>query len=50
MSEDRSMALGSAGQHFSGGFGGQGWLAALLRDITGIYDVVPRSGLILTLQ
>jgi hypothetical protein len=41
MSEDRSMAPGSAGQHFSGGLGGQDWLAGLLRDVTGIADVVP---------
>lgn len=40
MSENRSTAWEPASQHFSGGFGGQGWLAALLRDVTGIDDVV----------
>jgi hypothetical protein len=40
MNENRSTARGPAGQHFSGGFGGQDWLAALLRDVTGIDDVV----------
>jgi hypothetical protein len=40
MSEDWSTARGPAGQRFSGGLGGEDWLAALLRDVTGINDVV----------
>jgi hypothetical protein len=40
MSEERNAVRGSAGQHLSGGFGEQGWLASLLRDATGVDDVV----------
>ena len=43
MSEERNAARGSAGQHLSGGFGEQGWLASLLRDATGVDDVVPET-------
>jgi len=43
MSEDRKAAQGSAGRHLSGGFGEQGWLASLLRDATGVDDVVPET-------
>jgi hypothetical protein len=38
MREDRR-----EGQRFSAGFGGQDWLAGLLRDVTGIEDVVPEN-------
>ena len=40
MSEDRKAARGPAGWYFSAGLGCQDWLAALLRDVTGIDDVV----------
>lgn len=43
MIEGRSTTGESAGQHVSGGFGGQDWLAVLLRDVTGINDVVPEK-------
>lgn len=42
MSEGREAARGSAIRHLSGGFGEKGWLASLLRDVTGLDDVVPR--------
>jgi hypothetical protein len=43
MSGDRSVAWGSAGWRFSGGFGGWDWLAFQLRDATGIDEVVPEK-------
>jgi hypothetical protein len=39
MSAGQKAAWGSAGHQFSGGFGGNDWLAGLLRDATGIDDV-----------
>jgi len=37
------MAMGLAVEHFSGDLGGQDWLAARLRDATGIDTVVPEK-------
>jgi hypothetical protein len=43
MSEERKAGRGSTGQDLSRGFGEQGWLASLLRDATGVDDVVPET-------
>lgn len=39
----RRVARGLAREHFSRELGGQGWLAARLRDVTGIDAVVPEK-------
>ena len=43
MSGEQSVARGSAGRSFSGGFGSRDWLAIQLRGVTGIDDVVPEK-------
>lgn len=43
MSEERKAARGSAVRSLSSGFGEEGWLASLLRDATGVDDVVPET-------
>lgn len=43
MSKERKAARGSAMRRLGSGFGEEGWLASLLRDATGVDDVVPET-------